>query len=138
MVCRLDYLHLFNERLWNIDGFVAIRCTLPEELREMDSVLRQNTIGSTTRQRDRMDIFQREIELLTVDGHAQNPMFYYKRMAHEDWKVGPTDIEKTAYPRKSNRLAYSKLWVFCRSCVTGPCFLAVLVSYETRFVMLAS
>jgi hypothetical protein len=129
MVCRHNRLYLFDDREWRISGFVALQATLMDDLEGMDSVLRYNTLYSTTRQRARISAFVEKISSLTVDGKHAHPLFYYKRRVRDNWEVGRVKPIPDVYPTDGHRLAYTHLWVVCHSCVFRyKCCLAVLVA----------
>jgi hypothetical protein len=128
MVSRFDALNLFDDMNWKIKGFLALRDNMEDELLRLDSVLRQNTVGYTTRQTVEINEFDRITRQLTVDGKVANPTFYYKKRLHENWKVGRATPSIRTYPQEGPRLAYSHLWVECRGGINGGgCCLATLI-----------
>ncbi len=101
---------------------------MEDELLRLDSILRQNTVGYTTRQTVEFNEFDRITRQLTVDGKVANPTFYYKKRLHENWRVGRGIPSITTYPQEGPRLAYSHLWVECRGGIYGgACCLATLI-----------
>ena len=128
MVSRFDALNLFDDMNWKIKGFLALRDNMEDELLRLDSVLRQNTVGYTTRQTVEINEFDRITRQLTVDGKVANPTFYYKKRLHENWREGKATPSIDTYPQEGPRLAYSHLWVECRGGIYGgACCLATLI-----------
>ncbi len=129
MVCHHNRLCLFDDKDWRISGFVALRATLIDDLEGMDSILRYNTLDSTTRQRARILAFAEKTNALTVDGKCTHPLFYYKCSVGDNWEVGRVSPHPEVYPTDGPRLAHTRLWVYCYSCVFRyKCCLAVLVA----------
>jgi hypothetical protein len=130
MVCSWGATHLFETEEWEIGGFVAVRESLPDELRHIDAVLRQNTTDSTDRQRAGILAFVDEMALLKADGSRDRPLFFWKRRAYHKWKVGNSYPGIHDHPRDGAWLEYIHLWVECYAEIFGnkKCCLATLVA----------
>ncbi len=131
MVCQWGAIHSFETGDWEVSGFVAVRESIPDELRHVDSILRENTLDSTERQRLGILSFADEMGMMTADGCKARPFFFWKKRANNRWKVGNAHPELHSYCRDGEMLEYSHLWVECYASIFGDfgkCCLAPLAA----------
>ena len=129
MVCQWGAAHFFEIGEWEVSGLVAVRESLPDELRHIDSILRQNTTDSTNRQRLGILSFADEMAKMKADGSRARPLFLWKRRAHHRWKTGNAHPELHSHPREGNTLEYMRIWVDCYAEIFGKkCCLATLIA----------
>jgi hypothetical protein len=127
MACTLNELYRFDLKYWKVKGYIALRMNITAELARLDSVLRHNAVGFTARQTDEINVFERTMREMTVDGRVAYPVYYFKRGLNALWKVGRATPTIDAYPQVGGRFAYSHLWVTLRCGVfNAPVCLAVL------------
>jgi hypothetical protein len=89
MVCQWGAIHSFETGDWEVSGFVAVRESIPDELRHVDSILRENTLDSTERQRLGILSFADEMGMMTADGCKARPFFFGKNVLTIDgrWEM---------------------------------------------------
>ena len=94
----------------------------------MDSVLSKTEYDRQYYKAKRQDGYISKRDRI-IDSRRSRPKPYVLLQTYGTRKLesGYNRYRENHLSSHKNRLAYSKLWVYCRSCVTGPCCLAVLV-----------